>query len=187
MGRAKAYLPFGDETLLQRVVRLLGNHASPVVVVARTGDPLPPLPPSVRLLQDREPDRGPMEGLAVGLASLEEETDLAVCTGCDSPLLRQEFLERLGARLEDGDIAAARARGRTHPLPALYRTSLHRTIDRLLGEGRNSLGSLLDAARTVVVDEGDLVEVDPDLSSLVNANTEDEYREALRRAGLASP
>jgi molybdopterin-guanine dinucleotide biosynthesis protein A len=35
MGSAKALLPFGAETMLQRVVRLLGTVVSPVVVVSQ--------------------------------------------------------------------------------------------------------------------------------------------------------
>ena len=34
MGAAKAMLPFGPETMLQRVVRLLGTTVSPIVAVA---------------------------------------------------------------------------------------------------------------------------------------------------------
>ena len=34
MGQSKAMLPFGNELLLQRVVRILGEVVSPIVVVA---------------------------------------------------------------------------------------------------------------------------------------------------------
>ena len=34
MGRPKLLLPFGDETMLARVVRIVGQVVSPVVVVA---------------------------------------------------------------------------------------------------------------------------------------------------------
>jgi len=52
MGSPKALLPFGPETMLQRVVRLLGTVVSPIVVVAATGQDLPPLPASVILTRD---------------------------------------------------------------------------------------------------------------------------------------
>ena len=45
MGVPKATLPFGPETMLQRVVRLLGTVVSPIVVVAARGQELPELPP----------------------------------------------------------------------------------------------------------------------------------------------
>ncbi|HUR55514.1 MAG TPA: NTP transferase domain-containing protein, partial [Gemmataceae bacterium] len=50
MGRAKAWLPFGGETMLQRVVRVVGEVVSPVVVVAAAGQDVPPLPVGVRIV-----------------------------------------------------------------------------------------------------------------------------------------
>jgi molybdopterin-guanine dinucleotide biosynthesis protein A len=41
MGRDKASLPFGDETLLTRVIRLVSTVADDVVVVARKDQPVP--------------------------------------------------------------------------------------------------------------------------------------------------
>ena len=41
MGSSKALLPFGSETMLQRVVRLLGEVVSPMVVVAAVDQELP--------------------------------------------------------------------------------------------------------------------------------------------------
>ena len=44
MGSPKALLAFGTETMLQRVVRLLGTIVSPVVVVVAPQQLLPELP-----------------------------------------------------------------------------------------------------------------------------------------------
>ena len=52
MGRDKASLAFGGETLLQRAVRIVSCAVEDVVVVARSGQPLPDLPPHVRLAFD---------------------------------------------------------------------------------------------------------------------------------------
>ncbi len=72
MGRSKAWLPLGDETLLQRVVRLVREAAGPVVVVAAPGQSLPTLPADVRIVIDARSEAGPLEGLRVGLAALAE-------------------------------------------------------------------------------------------------------------------
>ncbi len=42
MGRDKASLPFGEETMLERVVHRLEDHVAEIVVVARPGQDLPP-------------------------------------------------------------------------------------------------------------------------------------------------
>ncbi len=52
MGSPKALLPFGSETMLQRVVRLLGSVVSPIVVVAAPDQQLPPLPQGIVITRD---------------------------------------------------------------------------------------------------------------------------------------
>ena len=70
MGQPKAWLPFGRERLLQRVVRLVSTAAEHVAVVAAPGQELPPLPASVVLARDPVRGKGPLQGLAAGLAAL---------------------------------------------------------------------------------------------------------------------
>src|SRR5829696_4122062 len=59
MGRPKAYLPFGNETLLQRTVRVLGEVVDPIVVVAAPDQDVPGLPPSVLVARDDREYLGP--------------------------------------------------------------------------------------------------------------------------------
>ena len=76
MGLPKATMPFGDELMLTRVLRLLDPLVARIVVVAASGQELPPLPENVRLIRDRRPDRGPLEGLAAGLSAIREEAEV---------------------------------------------------------------------------------------------------------------
>src|SRR6202030_4816740 len=87
MGVPKATLPFGSETMLQRVVRLLGTVVSPVVVVAAREQSLPELPEDVAVTRDEREQRGPLEGLRAGLSALPKSADIAYVTSCDVPLL----------------------------------------------------------------------------------------------------
>ena len=59
MGVPKATLPFGPETMLQRVVRLLGTVVSPIVVVAAREQSLPQLPDGVMVAHDEREQRPP--------------------------------------------------------------------------------------------------------------------------------
>jgi molybdopterin-guanine dinucleotide biosynthesis protein A len=67
MGTSKALLPFGSETMLQRVVRLLGEVVAPIVVVAAVDQALPALPQGTIVTRDEHEGRGPLEGLRAGL------------------------------------------------------------------------------------------------------------------------
>ena len=77
MGVPKATLPFGPETMLQRVVRLLGTVADPIVVVGARDQELPALPPAVLITRDERDARGPLEGLRAGLTALPAAADAA--------------------------------------------------------------------------------------------------------------
>ncbi len=186
MGRPKAWLPFGPERLLQRVVRIVGEAAAPVVVAAATVQDLPPLPPGVSVLRDDVPGRGPVQGLAAGLNALEGRVTLAFATAVDAPLLVPGWVGRLADLIGDADMAIPRTGALLHPLSALYRPATVRpAIDRMIAEGRFRASEIVDMVRAREVRADELRDVDPDLGTLANLNTPEEYRAALRRAGLA--
>ena len=182
MGMAKAWLPFGEETLLARVVRLLSATVDEVIVVAAVGQALPPLPSSVRVVHDERPDRGPFEGLLAGLTALDEHTTAAYVTGCDAPLLRPAFVQTLFSLLGDEQCAVPHIDGRDQPLSAVYRPEVRTEIAAMLAEDCLRVRSLFDrvATRRVMADE--LRAVDPPLDSLRGCNTPKEYRTLLAMA-----
>jgi molybdopterin-guanine dinucleotide biosynthesis protein A len=179
MGRDKATLPFGRETLLQRVVRRVGEAVEEVVVVARPGQELPPLPGSVRIARDEVLDQGPLGGLAPGLAA--SGADAVYATACDVPFLEAAVVDLLFERLGDADAVVPEAEGHLHPLAAVYRVRVRPLVEELLASGRLRPAFLFDRVPTVRVGEDDLRAVDPDLSTLENLNTPEAY-EAARRA-----
>src|SRR5881398_3639726 len=103
MGTSKALLPFGPETMLQRVVRILQDVVSPIVAVAAVNQPLPTLPSDVIVTRDEEEGRGPLEGLRAGLKALPETVDSAYVTSCDVPLLVPDFVRLMIDLLGDHD------------------------------------------------------------------------------------
>jgi molybdenum cofactor guanylyltransferase len=185
MGRPKEWLPLGSETMLQRVVRLLGEAVEPVVVVAAAGQVLPELPAGVAVLRDRVPDRGPLEGIAVGLAAVAGAgADAAFVASCDLPLLRPPFVHRM-IELSDGhDVTVPHVDGRDHPLAAVYRTDLLPRIESLLSTGQRRTVELFHQARTRRVTPAELADVDPALESLINVNTPADYEQVLRALRL---
>src|SRR5690349_8191530 len=119
MGTSKALLPFGPETMLQRVVRLLREVVSPIVVVTAADQPLPPLPGDVILARDEREARGPLEGLRAGLKALPAQCEAAYVTSCDVPLLVPGFVSEMIRRAEGHDIAVVEIDGFPHPLSAV--------------------------------------------------------------------
>jgi molybdenum cofactor guanylyltransferase len=187
MGRPKAHLPFGPELMLARVVRLLGQAVEPLVVVAAADQELPSLPPSVGVVRDRRPGRGPLEGLCVGLESLAGRADAAYATSCDVPLLVPEFVRLMLRQLGDHRVAVPVDGEFYHPLAAVYRIDVLPEVRALLAAGQFRPRLLFDRVRTCRVPVAELRAVDPDLLTLANLNTPADYTAALRRAGGPLP
>ena len=203
MGQDKASLRCGDETLLERAVRVVKEVADEVIVVARPvedrdtggGNPFsrPPkrvvrrwigLP--VVLVHDPIADLGPLAGIAAGLSA--STTDLNIVIACDMPLIRAAVLRRLLDLRGNADICLAVIDGRASPLCAVYRSSVAVAARQLLAAGERRVMRLLDQVQTKRVDAAVFRDLDPDLDSFLSCNTPEDLRKAeqllARRAGL---
>jgi molybdenum cofactor guanylyltransferase len=183
MGSSKALLPFGSETMLQRVVRLLGEVVSPIVVVAAADQDLPALPRDVIITRDEREARGPLEGLRAGLKALPPHVDAAYVTSCDVPLLIPNFVRQILDLAHGYDIAVMEIDGFTHPLSAVYRRATLPFVDDLLAKDRLRPAFLFELVKTRRV-RPDEMTADPDLRTLRNLNTREDYERALADAGL---
>ncbi len=186
MGRPKAWLPFGDELMLPRVVRLLGEVVAPIVVVAAPGQDVPPLPSDIDVVRDETEGRGPLQGLAAGLAALCGRADAAYVSSCDVPLLRPAFVRRLVELLGDHAICVPRVGEHHHPLAAIYRLDVADAVARLLAQDRLRPFFLFQAVPTRVVGPEELADVDPTFQTLRNLNTPDDYEAALGEAAAGA-
>jgi molybdopterin-guanine dinucleotide biosynthesis protein A len=184
MGVPKATLPFGSETMLQRVVRLLGTVVSPIIVVAASGQSLPAVPEAVRITRDEREAKGPLEGIRAGLTALPDSADAAYITSCDVPLLVPAFVERMIELMGDHDIAVMEVDGFPHPLSAIYRRDTLPHVERLLAADRLRPVFLFEAVRTRRIKPEEMTVVDPELRTLRNLNTQEDYRAALADAGF---
>jgi molybdenum cofactor guanylyltransferase len=195
MGSPKAWLDFGGEPLLARVVRTVRRACAPVVVVAAPGQDVPPLPPDIAVARDPVEGRGPLQGIAAGLQALLEspagsEVDAAFVSTTDAPFLEPALIARLAAlRGGDHDIAVPNMGDYFHPLTAIYACTCLPHIKALLAADRLRPFFLFERVRTVLCDaamllaDPDLATADPALRSLENINTPDDYARALQLLG----
>ncbi|REJ70486.1 MAG: molybdenum cofactor guanylyltransferase [Planctomycetota bacterium] len=187
MGLAKASLPFGNELMLPRVARRLGEVVDQLVVVAAAGQEIPPLPAAVSVVHDRRADRGPLEGLAAGLAALPEQVEAAYVTACDVPLLETRFVVRLFELLGEAAIAVPRVDGYHHPLSAVYRRSVLPEVEALLAADRLRPFFLFERVATREVAAEEWADVDPQSRTLANLNRPADYLAAAAEAGFEVP
>jgi molybdenum cofactor guanylyltransferase len=183
MGTSKAMLPFGSETMLQRVVRLLSEMVPTIVIVAAVDQELPALPPHVVVTRDEHEGRGPLEGLRTGLKALPAEVERAYVTSCDVPLLVPAFARQMLDLSRGYDAAVMEIEGFTHPLSAVYAQTTLAPIEELLAKDRLRPAFLFDLVKTRRVRPEEIT-ADPHLRTLRNLNTREDYERALVEAGL---
>jgi molybdenum cofactor guanylyltransferase len=189
MGTAKAGLEWHGSTLLYRAAAVLTRSVDgPVVVVAAPGQELPDLPAGVDVVEDPVEGLGPMQGLAVGLAAMVDRAEAAFVCSTDLPFLHPAYVRRVVRGLGAGvDVALPVARGFRQPLAAAYRTGLAGLVADLLRQGNQKPGMIFKHCAVTQLDDAALLadaavaRYDPDLDSVLNVNTPEDYRAARDR------
>jgi molybdopterin-guanine dinucleotide biosynthesis protein A len=192
MGAPKALLPWRGKPLLEHVVDVLLEVCDhPVVVVAHTGQPLPPLPSQVVVAYDPPAfdHGGPLVGLLAGLGVLlAHRTEIAYLGACDSPFLSADYVRLLVRRLLEepglggilpfdppasGDPAD---RHFPHPLASAVRVApAHAAAAEILGRHGSRPLFMFDRIGARWLDSREL----PDPRVLRTCNTPQDYEEAL--------
>jgi molybdopterin-guanine dinucleotide biosynthesis protein A len=194
MGTSKAALEWHGSTLLRRTVGIVARATGvPAVVVRAPGQELPALPEGTLVADDPREGKGPVQGIAAGLAALRGRADFAFVSSTDLPFLHPAYVRRVLRALGEADgpdgpdVALPVARGYRQPLAAAYRVSLAETAERLVKEDRLRPAFLFAECDVTVLDDAGLLAdpvlaaLDPDLDSVVNVNEPADYQAARAR------
>jgi molybdopterin-guanine dinucleotide biosynthesis protein A len=122
MGRDKATLPFGDQSLLERIAAELRSAFAPVIVVAAPAAvqpaPLEAAAAGVIVVRDAIAFAGPVGALRRGMAAADR--DCVFAAACDLPMLSARVAQELCAMLAEHDAVIPRVGGRLQMLHAAY-------------------------------------------------------------------
>lgn len=187
MGEPKHLLPFGNQCLLQRVVDVAASACEVIGVVASADQQVPTLPAHVNVFRDEQPNLGPLSGIATGLTQLAHHADAVFISSCDAPFLSGSFIRGLISELGDADIAIVRGEKHFHPMAAVYRTRIAPIVRDLVQSQRLRPIFLLEECNAKVVEVESMRRYDPELQSLQNMNTPEDYQSALKAADLLPP
>ncbi|MFB6125022.1 MAG: molybdenum cofactor guanylyltransferase [Halanaeroarchaeum sp.] len=186
-GRDKAVAAVGGVPMIRRVADAVASLVDDVVVNLRDDQraaietALEGLSVPVTYAVDPVPDRGPLAGIATGLAATDAEYALVVA--CDMPLVDPDFVEYLfeQAAGRDGAVPVERGDDRewVQPLQAVYR------VDAALAAARESMDAgasrPLDAIADLDVHRVDVADTPGGAATLDNVNTRAQLRDVERR------
>jgi len=179
MGRDKALLPFGEERLVDRQVRLLRALCGSVAIVgprdrfAGTG---------TQVFEDEIPGQGPMGGIQAGLR--KARTEFSLFLACDMPLMEERFLrylcEAAFASPAWATLAAPSFRGR-HPLCAVLRRRALARVSACLEAGEYRVGRLFSRCPRRTISKAELAHAGFSMRIFCNVNTPEEYQRVRRQ------
>jgi molybdopterin-guanine dinucleotide biosynthesis protein A len=176
MGQDKGAMPFGGDTMLERVTTILRGLCGDVIVVGRQDQQLPIETTNVH---DQVEDLGPLAGLAAGLSA--STTDLNIVIACDMPLVNPVVLQRMVTMIGDHDACVAMVEGHASALCGVYRSRVASEAQALLDAGERRVMRLLDQVKTKRVDAAAFRDIDPDLDTFLSVDTPEAYQAAVRR------
>jgi molybdopterin-guanine dinucleotide biosynthesis protein A len=176
MGRDKALLPLGQSTVIKEVIARLHDVCEEVLVVTCRDRPYANL--NARLVFDVVPDKNCLGGLYAGLLQSTKPVNFACA--CDMPLILPSVVHNLLGQISGFDVVIPYAAGRYQPLCAVYTKKCLPHIEQQLQESNLCMVAWLKNVRTRIVTEPELRRIDPELLSLQNLNTEEDYRNVLK-------
>ena len=174
MGRDKAALPFGEETMLSHLVRIYRPYFDVTAVSVNQAGRFDTA--GALEVVDRRPGDGPLAGLESSL--LDTGADVLFLTATDLPLgdpgLAQYLMEARG----DYDICLIRSAKGPEPLFAVYSSACLDAVREALGQGRRSMSGVLRQVRTLELPEEEIPGFDV-RRVLTNVNNPEEYHRVL--------
>jgi molybdopterin-guanine dinucleotide biosynthesis protein A len=192
MGRDKALMTLGSQSLLERVRVAMTEVCDELVLVTNAPEKYASF--GMRMVPDVFPGAGSLGGLYSGLAA--SSSDMAVAVACDMPFLNVRLLRFLAAAAEGydavvpdtsvtvgeiGDLSKAKQL-ELHPLHAVYRRTCLPFIEQRLKADDLRVMGFYSEVRIRYVRRAELAEFDPQFHSFINVNTPEEWADAEKLA-----
>ena len=180
LGRNKALEPFQGEPLIHRVIGKMGRVASNIIVVANDVERVAELDlsPDVIPVIDEYPGKGSLGGIYTGLNAAP--TEWAVFCACDMPFPSPRLYRALLSNREANDAVVPVVDGRPEPIHAAYSRACLEAIREKLVADRLKISGFFDDVRVCYFTEDKVREIDPDLLSFFNINTQKDLEKANR-------
>lgn len=170
MGRDKATLTLGGETLISRCARAMAPLVTRTRLIgsgspATSGHPVQP---------DLRPGLGPLAGIHAALATSDAPAVLVLA--CDLPFVTTSFLSALSDQLRGGvDAVVPTTTDGPVPVCAIYRTTCLKTLESALDSGALRAQDLLEKVETSFIEAAS---IDPGGLCLTNINTPEDLERA---------
>lgn len=174
MGRDKLFLEVGGVPLFERVYGVLNELFNDLIVVANK--------PSwfrsyrVRVYPDLISNKGALGGLYTGLKYAC--SDSVFCFASDMPFLNPPLIRYMIGKENEGDVIIPKTSDGLQPLHAIYSKRCLEAMENLISRTNLKIVDFFIELNVIYVSEREISGFDPELTSFLNVNTEDDLRRA---------
>jgi molybdenum cofactor guanylyltransferase len=166
MGQDKACLLFSGMTLLEKIASVLQPLFANIIVSTKDSRPTCGLPQ----ILDHPAHKGPLAGLLAGLE--HASTSWVFAVGCDMPFIVPGLIEYLAGLREGCDAIVPVVSNHPQPMAAFYSRRSLDTLHDLMSDGAShSMREFLDRISVRYVNEEELKEYDPMLTTFFDLDT----------------
>ena len=175
MGSEKALLPWGKQTLLERVLGIAKTLSPEVLIVGNTAK----FSSYGAVVEDVFRERGPLGGIHAALQA--SATDLNLILAVDLPLVEPKPLKHLvtQARATTAIVTVPHCGG-WQPLCAVYRREFLGFAEQSLHQGRNKIDDLFSQVQTRVIEGRELAKLGFSAKMFQNVNTPKDLEKASK-------
>ncbi len=177
MGRNKALLDFGGETLIERLYGILKSAFEEVLISANDPETYEFL--GARVVQDVFGAGGSLAGIHAAL--LHSRGKSCFFVACDMPFVNLDLVRYLNQFADDYEVVIPMSRNGLEPLHSFYSRRCVPHIEQQLGRGNLKIIDFFPHVSVREVTLNEMRECDPEEMSYFNINTQEKYEAAVAR------
>ncbi len=177
LGRPKALLEFGDQTLIEMIIAQLSGCFEELTLITDRPELYQGLP--VKITGDilKQKEKSPLRGIHAGLSFSDRPWQFVVA--CDMPFLNLDFIRHMAAYAPDYDAVVPRVGDYYQPLHAFYSRSCIAIIEKQVKAGKNKVIDFYRHLHVKYIGEEEINRFNKQQELFLNINTWEDYQKAL--------
>jgi molybdopterin-guanine dinucleotide biosynthesis protein A len=176
-GRNKAFLPIGNQTVLEKILNTFQNFFQEILLVTRQPELYRGKP--VRIVQDIYEARSSLTGIHAGL--VHAQTEFVLVAACDAPFIRPELIRLLLGEIQpESDVIVPQKHQHYEPLCAVYSKRCIPFIEDQLNRSDFKILNFFDKIHLKILPIEKIMSADEEMISFYNLNTPEAYQECLK-------
>jgi len=177
MGQNKPFIEIEGVPIISRTHSLFEKIFEEVIIVTNQKDLYRMF--NAKIYEDLLANGGVAGGLYTGL--FFSSFRYSFCVASDMPFLKEPVIEYLIKNTEDYDVVVPRTKDGLHPLHAIYSKNCLEPIRKIIEDKSYRIIDFYQKMRIKIIDEDEIISLDPRRESFININTPEELLQIKQR------